>query len=118
MNELTELLAELAIELGTTTEYLWSILLKQAPIEAATGIVLFALSLIAIVAFYRYARWISSHAALLEKSDRLQMHVMIVILIGLLLGVWLAARLDSIPNIVSAIFNPEYWALRQILELV
>lgn len=57
MNEGTErLLTQLAEKLGTTTEYLWAVLLKQAPIDAIgqlVSIVLFAcLTGIGLKAFF------------------------------------------------------------------
>ena len=38
-NETRELIEQLAVKLGTTTEYLWSVIIKQAPIYAISSII-------------------------------------------------------------------------------
>lgn len=54
MNEQTiQALAALAVKLGTTTEYLWSVLVKQAPIYGLTQLaMLLAISAVWFAAFW------------------------------------------------------------------
>jgi hypothetical protein len=45
-------------------------------------------------------------------------HLMISMISGAIILILFIALLFSVPNIVDAIFNPEYWALNKILSVV
>ena len=118
-------LTALATKLGTTTEYLWGSLLRQAPF---TGIVdlafLAALVLVWGVSFrfiqrktsippnetkdnqYRYLRadW-EDEGAGLAWAFLFIFGTVKVILIG-----------SNLSMIFAAFLNPEYWALKQIIK--
>ena len=115
MNDKTlEALTTLAAKLGTTAEYLWGVLLKQAPLSGA--LTLLSLSAwiavcIALVRFVykktsgpnpdwrdemaRFLAWFGAGSVCLTTA-----------LIGSL----------SIGDAVTAFVNPAYWALQQILK--
>lgn len=115
-------LTDLANKLGTTADYLWGVLLKQAPLTGAINLVLMAAWVIFAVIWYRMvvrktsrpkateddrypsADWDGESAALAWAS------VLAVAVIG---GLSVSARLT---NTVAALVNPEYWALIQILK--
>lgn len=109
-----QLLETLATKLGTTAEHLWGVLVRQAPISGMTNLVLciiFALGLWKLIIFvkhktnHRNADWYyDRHPAWFGVSV-----VTAMISIGLLI---------SIPTIVTAFANPEYWALKQLLSMV
>jgi len=121
MNEqTTKLLEELANKLGTTTEYLWTILLKQAPIDATITL----LQTIVIIIF-GWVLW-KVHKKLLstpkgqnvgnyyQKHDLGAELPMFLATIGWV--IMLAYCFINFSCIVSGYFNPEYWALKQILN--
>ena len=110
-SELIKLLADLANKLGTTTERLWSCLLRQAPIE---GIIYLIVWVVYGVVLWRVFKWVKEF----PKSDwndafldNLPMVIFICVVISSLV-IFGAA----LPMIVAALFNPEYWALKQIIK--
>lgn len=117
MERLTELLEKLANELGTTTKYLWSVLIKQARIE----IIEWAVMAIIFVAFFiplnKYIRWIFKNWETICDNDHEPAHLIISGLLGICLLIYGIAILCNIPNVIDAIFNPEYWALKQVLGI-
>ena len=58
MNDQTaKLIEQLAQKLGTTTEYLWSVLIKQAPIDALSRLAFFIVSIIGGIIIYKAHRY-------------------------------------------------------------
>lgn len=124
MNEQTiKLIEEMAHKLGTTTEYLWGILIKQATVQAYMG--LFFILLIAIFNYVLY----KVHKRLMEIKDygdykksgysyygdnaKIPMGIALVIHCLLIIG-----ALCSIETVINGFFNPEYWALDKVLNYV
>ncbi len=123
MNDKTLIaLTTLAEKLGTTTEYLWSVLLKQAPITGAIDMLVFAAWVVAIILWARFVRGKTSKPAPTEKdrypgaewTDEAAVFAWLSVFI---FGVTMTITIGSCLSItVAAIFNPEYWALHQILK--
>lgn len=113
MNDNTaKLLEQLAAKLGTTTEYLWGILLKQAPISATVQLVQTILIILAAVwLFKRHKKNLKSDY---YDSDELET-VVPMVLGALVLLILLIAALLCIETIFYGYFNPEYWALDKLL---
>jgi len=129
MDELPEVLKQLAEQLGTTAEYLWPILIRQARIEAyerLMGIVLWGF------VFYQLTKgwgWLISRTSqYIEKDDKNDVIdavandnlvypscilVTIIPIILIISGVFFIISLWEIPTMV---YNPEYWALTRILQ--
>jgi hypothetical protein len=124
MNDNTaKLLEQLAHKLGTTTEYLWSILLKQAALDATTTL----LQVIAV--FVASAILLRTHLRLMKKEKvdgftesgygRHGDGVGIAMLLaGLLCAVLVIKAFLAIGDIVNGYFNPEYWALKRVLDTI
>lgn len=120
MNEQTsKFLEQLAQKLGTTTEYLWSVLIKQAPIDA--WISLFQITLIVLFGVYLFKK----HKALSVevKSDYGRecgydkygaTAVIPMIIGGLFFVIFGIAAFFCINDVVNGFFNPEYWAMERI----
>ena len=124
MKELTLFLEQLANKLGTTVEKLWAVLLKQAPIS---GMVDFAICIglvLIAVGCFRFVNKKTTVPATTQNDQypRAQWEeeaaVVCWIGIGVFLVIVLVVIICSIQDIVSAFLNPEYWALKQILEIV
>lgn len=110
-NETNKLIQELADRLGTTVEYLWGVLIQQAPIDACTkltAILLLALALV-VMAVYAYRKTWS------DEDSKDQVIAVVLVLAGMVGMITFLVSLGSIPSIISGLFNPEYWALKQIL---
>ncbi len=115
MNEQTEkMIRELAEKLGTTTEHLWGVLLAQAPVAgvwsamAAMGYVIGAV-LVTIIA-YKVVR----HLWEVEREEVLAWFTGVVCLIWFV--ICCIGFSSYIYDAVTAFYNPEYWALQNILK--
>lgn len=116
-----EALTALANKLGTTAEYLWGVLLKQAPLTGAIDLLLMAAWVIGAVMWCRFvlrktttpkaaddngypcADWTGEAAFFAWVSA-----VALAVIAGLVVG--------DLATVVAALVNPEYWALKQILK--
>lgn len=119
----TKFLEQLAQKLGTTTEYLWKVLLKQAPISATTTL----LQMIFVLIF-GWILW-KVHKRLLKKSsddrysENLYGEYEIATALPMFLGlitfiIMLCISVAYISDVVNGYFNPEYWALKEVLNSV
>ncbi len=108
---------DLAAKLGTTAEHLWAVLIRQAPISASTDILLLIAS---GVALWFALRIISRGMKGLEESYNNEGTNMAILLFGgvaCIVSCILAVNLLlSLGMILAGFFNPEYWALKQIIN--
>ena len=119
MNEQTmKLVDQLAQKLGTTSNYLWSILLKQAPVSAIIDLIYFILTIIGGIILYKVHKYLAS-----EKNGEESIYdenggfvICIMIFATLIWTVLFIACFFSIGNIINGFFNPEYWAFDKILS--
>lgn len=119
----TKLLEQLAQKLGTTTEYLWKVLLRQAPISAT----IILLQITAVLVF-GWTLW-KIHKRLMKVQgderysenlyEEWHMGAILPMVIGaLLFAGMLCWSLAAVSDAINGYFNPEYWALREILSVV
>jgi hypothetical protein len=106
------LLQNLANKLGTTSEYLWGVLIRQAPISGTADLIQFSIFGIAAYFFYK---WVTSENR--DFSDGGDSWPG-AIFIGLPLVLILIVIFFCFPNTLYAFFNPEYWALDHVLSAV
>lgn len=126
MNDTTaKILEQLAAKLGTTSEYLWGILLKQAPISATLSMLSFALVLVfGVVLLYAHkklSKEIVSESGGYKSYETLygKFEEAAVIPMVLFAAVWVIVLFNCIFNIgdiINGYFNPEYWALKEIVH--
>lgn len=131
MNEQTyKILQQLAEKFGTTTEYLWGILIKQAYVTAGINILFFSLVLIfgfvLLILHKRFSKE-RTEIELCKLSDRTFTRkytiyeekewtetVMIICVI-----IWVTLFLVSFACLIGAVkalANPGYWALKEVLN--
>lgn len=111
MNETTEkLIRDLAERLGTTTEHLWSVLIRQAPMTC-TAELLGMLTLFAMLIYFakKLLAWKSDGYDQEEKVVATALWALAFCLLTVFFtanaGTWLAGFV-----------NPEFWALHQLLK--
>ena len=124
MDEKTlQALTALAAKLGTTAEYLWGVLLKQAPITGVVDLLVCAAWIAGVVAWAKFVKRKTTKPARTgddqypsaEWSDEAGVAlawasvVVAAIITALVVG-------SELSTIVAALANPEYWALKQILK--
>lgn len=107
MNEQTQqLIDKLATKLGTTAEHLWGVLIKQAPISSTIDLIGIAL----LFAVLLYAYKLLKRADLDYADGPLAFALWwLFFLLGLIVSI------IAMPYILSGFFNPEYWALKQLI---
>ena len=109
MNDKTEqLVRELAEKLGTTVEHLWGVLVQQAPIAAATNTLLLGIAGILTALVVRTA-------VRLWKDGEEEAAITATFVSGLMALASFVALCCFAPAIAAGFFNPEYWALKQII---
>jgi cytochrome b len=118
--ETLKLIEVLANKLGTTSEYLWGILLRQAPIDAALNLLQMAI----VVALWFVL--LKIHKSLLVENDNGMWSestyksnegaetFMVVSLIAIVVASVFC--LFNIHSTINGFFNPEYWAIQEILS--
>ena len=112
--EIIELLKVLADKFGTTTEHLWRVLLEQALLSGITNVILLVVILVLTVMWVRFAlERIEKGEKGYYSSDDIGALWLTIILVIPFCGV---VSVLLIYDIVTAILNPDYWALREILR--
>lgn len=116
MNDNTEkLIRELSDKLGTTADHLWHVLVKQAPITVWLDISQCALLILLMFLAVKGMKIL--HKKYDETND-LDHPVYVAgwFATVILASFTLFAIVSSVNEIPTAIFNPEYWALKQIIK--
>ena len=117
--ELTALLGKLAEGLGVTVDVLWAALLRQAPISAATSVAVWSALFAISLALFLVGRRLSGRADWGADEDPAAIGAVIVYVISaILLFALFGSAAAGLERAVAALFNPEYWALLKILELL
>lgn len=124
MNEqTTQLIEKLAEQLGTTSEYLWGVLISQAPISALKSLILIGLTIV-----FTFMVW-KIHKGFMRNTDDEHInytyydeyepvaHILVGGL-GVFALIMFGLSIEAGGNAITALLNPEYWALQQILESV
>ena len=114
MNEkILEALTALANKLGTTAEYLWEVLVKQAVVAGVVSIALAVLFLVSVVlSFILVKKALRVTTEKLGAEDKVLIWALYTLLscgpAGLAIG--------CIGKAVTCFVNPEYWALTKIIS--
>jgi phosphoglycerol transferase MdoB-like AlkP superfamily enzyme len=115
-------LGMLAEKLGTTSEYLWGALLKQAPISGVVDLVVLIAFVVAVWFWAKFVKFKTTPAAPTDEckypraewSEELAAAAWLSVVVAVFIFVCVFAK--SLQGIVAAFFNPEFWALKQILR--
>lgn len=117
-----ELVRELAAEMGTTTEYLWSVLVKQAPITGVTHLVVVGgWMTVSVLAFKLLRRKTTGNPEAERPQERypeLDGEVALLAWSGwatVSVLIFIIGTFEAL-EAIKALLNPEYWALNQILS--
>jgi len=103
-----EVIQQLASALGTTTEKLWGILLRQAFIDGIDRAVWIIPEALAAILLWRYC-W---RKLMSEDADDCEPPFMVGLVIA---GIFALVALYNASTFYQQLLNPEYWALQQIL---
>ena len=111
-NETMNAIEILANKLGTTSEYLWGVLLKQAPISAITDLIQYALIIFACTFWIKKVKTFADKISDGEWEETSWAWIGVV---SVILGIFVVCAFLSFPNTFYALVNPEYWALNKLL---
>ena len=114
-------LTTLADKLGTTSEYLWGVLLKQAPI---TGVIDMVTVIVLVVLVVLWARFVQRKTSIPKQTENDRypraewenegaFFSWVSVFIMVLMVSLMVCRLSTT---VAALVNPEYWAFKQIFK--
>ncbi len=116
-NQTAELLKTLAGKLGTTSELLWNILLKQAHISATIQLLQTILVILFALILYKKHLKFSKET---EKDNSIYYNnegiVICMIISSIICGILLIVVFICLSDIFNGYFNPQYWALEKILD--
>lgn len=116
MNEQTQqLIKQLADKLGTTTEHLWAALLRQAPISATCTIICFVIMLIVAWLLFKTGIKLGKMKEDRWDIDKEVCQAIVWTLAGCLVAVTCVVFCFQLDMVMAGFFNPEYWALKEIL---
>lgn len=114
-----KLLEKLAEKLGTTVEHLWSVLVKQALIDAITGcastVFILVLGFIALNGARKLKVDEYGDIQLNDKDTSIPKVVVIIACFVLIITGLFCATFD-VGAITTALLNPEYYAFKQIVK--
>lgn len=116
MKDLTLLLSQLAEKLGTTTEYLWAVLIKQAGICIIQDCFFIVISILFIIGYILYVKYFIKNYQKLYDNDEEYGHGVITVILGCIAIIAIFVIMVGVEEIITCVYNPEYWALNQILK--
>lgn len=118
MNNIDAMLAELAEKLGTTIEHLWGVLLQQSFIFGISASLISMIMLAILIGVFYYLKKVGNER---RKKDWECEYAVDPLIIGWVFFIFIAivfpiVILVTFYEVVTAFFNPEYWALQTILK--
>lgn len=112
---LGRILNQLADKFGTTVEHLYAILLKQAFIEGIKDVVAVFITLVILILAIVITK--RSHKSYDHKyNDFWEQNFHLIIIISVASLVFFIVLCVAGGDMIDAFFNPEYYALHQILK--
>ena len=119
METVSELLTELAATLGTTIEYLWMVLIQQARVFVITYPVWVVLAFTFFMFFLRNATKAIKGWDEFTNDETIKEPILettLSIIFGALTVILLIVCLSQLELFITALLNPEYYALEKILN--
>lgn len=120
-NDIKQFITQLAESLSTTSEYLFSILTRQAVVHGAIGLIL------EILVFIGTGIWISkclkfyAWAKKLDKEETYgdnDLGYFLFYASGFIIALLFITAICNMQDTLTKVINPEYWALREILDFI
>ena len=112
-NQVSDLLGQLAESLGTTAPYLWEVLINQAGIVAITH----TLGTLFVFCIFITEFFLVKHT--IKNGFEEGPIAVLSVIFGIMsfAGLIILTADGVIHTLITALFNPEYWALKEILNI-
>jgi len=117
--KIVEIIDKLAEKLGVASEAIWSVLVKQAFVEGITSIFWAIIMYLSAFVFYIFVRNLFKEYSEAQKNnpnEDYEGYVIAVIISGAMEIICLLVGLIQTVDAIHCLINPEYWALREILN--
>lgn len=117
--KIVEIIDKLAEKLGVASEFIWSVLVKQAFVEAVISIFWAIIMYLSAFVFYIFVRNLFKEYSEAQKNkpnEDYEGYVIAVIMSGAAGLICLLIGLFQTADAIHCLINPEYWALRKILN--
>jgi hypothetical protein len=117
--EVEKQLAALCAKIGVTADHLWAVLVRQAYIEAISSLCTLVVCLVlAAIAVYGFLLVQRKYRSVSPEELRLSMwpppEYLRWFILGIVLFFLLLVASNNFYWVISDLFNPEYFALRQL----
>lgn len=119
--ESRQLIEQLAGKLGTTTEYLWGVMIRQAPIYAfSTLLEMCIVAALGVILFKVHKKFSLSRGDNIYNNlyDKYEAALFIMVIGTIIWSILFIISICLISQVITAIANPEYWALMKILDKI
>jgi hypothetical protein len=117
--KITQYIDAIAQKLGVATEYVWEVLTKQMVIEGwVYSITLIGGSLLMIFGLYKLAMYIKNNYDDLYDKDFEFPIMLLAAIYTVFVFVLLVVTFVETPGNIMKIVNPEYYAIKEILEAI
>lgn len=107
--ELVKRLDLLATKLGVSGTYLWAVLIRQARVELISDAIFITLNVVLLYGVWRWWKRIIVHE-LFDGGEEAG-----AVIVSLLSAVMTITSVVALCDVPALIFNPDYWALEQVM---
>ena len=115
MEQVAKLLEQLATKLGTTVEYLWGVLMKQAHVNAIINLSFVGLMLIITITWLAFIPKIIKLDSDDGDYDSPSTRTLTWIFFAITNVISIIVIIACLTTAITELLNPEYWALQEIL---
>lgn len=112
------LIEQLAVQLGTTTEYLWSVLIAQAPISATITLLQLLVVIVCWFAAYKLHKFFVENGRYDDDDTLFLISVVVRVIVVCALTAASIMLFANIDNVINGFLHPEYWALQEVMRVV
>jgi Ca2+/Na+ antiporter len=120
MNEQTaNLIKELAIKLGTTTEYLWTVLMQQAFVSSIIDCIFYIMYFVFMYYMFKGYKYMlgKNEGSPYTRFENMEEGQGILVLFLIVISIaFTTAFILTVSSTITGFINPEYWALEKILK--
>ncbi len=123
--DIIKLIDKLADKLGVASEHLMQVLYRQAYIELVYDVILMILFVVYVIAVWKIHKWLGREYnvkvgdRIVTYESRYEYYESPAWLMGILLLIsiiWSICVVNDIGEIITIIFNPEYWVIDTIFQ--
>jgi len=117
--DITKLLEQLAVKLGTTVEFLWGILVKQQYIDSIVNFfIVIIFSIVSIICYKKLMPKILEFNCKKGMYDDVSKRTCWLIVYWAFQGILFIVILILLIVGIQLLLNPEYYALKEILQVI